>query len=202
MFLKPILEVKDLSVSFSQYTKGFHRKTLQVISDLDIALYPGKIVAVVGASGSGKSLLAHAILNVLPENATVKGDIFYKGKKVSPEDQVRLRGKDWVLIPQSVGYLDPLLQIKKQIEITMDASEVKAGLVSKWFKKYNLSNAVAAMYPYQLSGGMARKVLLTTALSSHAEVIIADEPTPGLDATSLEAVLKDFKDLANNGCAV
>ena len=59
MFLKPILEVKDLSVSFSQYTKGFHRKTLQVISDLDIALYPGKIVAVVGDRKSTRLKSSH-----------------------------------------------------------------------------------------------------------------------------------------------
>lgn len=198
----PILKVKALSISFSQYTRGLHRKSLQVISDLDIELYAGKIVAVVGASGSGKSLLAHAILNLLPENAQVKGEFYYKGNKVTSEDQCRLRGKEWVLIPQSVSYLDPLIKVKKQIEITMDASDVKSGRVSKWFKKYGLSKTVADMYPYQLSGGMARKVLLTTALSTHAQVIIADEPTPGLDPASLEAVLKDFRDLADSGCAV
>jgi peptide/nickel transport system ATP-binding protein len=202
MIETPILEVKDLSVSFSQYTRGLRRKTLQVISDLDIELYAGKIVAVVGASGSGKSLLAHAILNLLPENAQVKGTFYYKGEKITSVDQCRLRGKEWVLIPQSVNYLDPLMKVKKQIEITMDATEVKDGLVSKWLKKYGLSKSVDTLYPHQLSGGMARKVLLTTALSAHPKVIIADEPTPGLDAASLDAVLKDFRDLANMGCAI
>lgn len=199
---KPILEVKRLSVSFSQYAKGLHRKTLQVITDLDIELYPGKITAVVGSSGSGKSLLAHAILDLLPENAQAEGHFYYKGINVTKEDQRRYRGKEWVLIPQSVNYLDPLLNVKKQIEITMDKMDVKSGGVSKWLNKYGLKQSTEKMYPFQLSGGMARKVLLTTALSTQAQIIIADEPTPGLDPESLEIVLKDFRALADQGCAI
>ena len=202
MDIQPILKVKDLNIKFSQYDKGLRRKSLEVISEMDIDLYEGKIVAVVGASGSGKSLLAHAILGLLPDNAEFKGTFVYKGKTLKAEEQQSMRGKEWVLVPQSVSYLDPLLKVKKQIEITMDPAEIKAGVLSIWFGKYGLSNAVKAMYPFQLSGGMARKVLLTTALAARAKVIIADEPTPGLDEQSLQAVLKDLRELADIGCAV
>ena len=62
----PILEVENLSISFQQYEAGFKQKNLKVISSLNVTLEEGEILAVVGASGSGKSLLAHAILGILP----------------------------------------------------------------------------------------------------------------------------------------
>lgn len=198
----PILQVKNLNIKFSQFDRGLRRKTLEVISDLDIDLHEGEILAVVGASGSGKSLLAHAILDLLPENAEATGTFIYQRKALSVSEKRALRGKAWVLVPQSVNYLDPLLKVRRQIEITMPPETVKRGLVGKWLGKYGLSKAVEAMYPFQLSGGMARKVLLTTALAMEAKVIIADEPTPGLDEASLKAVLKDLRALADTGCAV
>ena len=63
----PILEVENLSISFKQYTAGLKQKSHKVISSLNVTLEAGEILAVVGASGSGKSLLAHAILGILPE---------------------------------------------------------------------------------------------------------------------------------------
>ena len=90
----PILSVKDLGVSFSQYTKGLRRRDLQVITNLDVDLYEGEILAVVGSSGSGKSLLAHAILGILPDNATTEGHIIYKGKKLTSKEKENLRGNE------------------------------------------------------------------------------------------------------------
>ena len=66
---EPILKVENLGISFSQYTKGLVRTDLEVIKNLDIELNKGEILAVVGSSGSGKSLLAHAILGILPHNS-------------------------------------------------------------------------------------------------------------------------------------
>ena len=82
-----ILKVKDLGISFSQYTKGLVRSDLNVIKNLDIELNEGEILAVVGSSGSGKSLLAHAILGILPENASVEGTITYKGEELTRKKQ-------------------------------------------------------------------------------------------------------------------
>ena len=91
---EPILSVKDLGISFSQYTKGLRRRELEVITNLDIDLYEGEILAVVGSSGSGKSLLAHAILGILPDNATTEGNIIYKGKTLTLKDKEKLRGRE------------------------------------------------------------------------------------------------------------
>ena len=88
------MSVKDLGISFSQYTKGLRRRELEVITNLDIDLYEGEILAVVGSSGSGKSLLAHAILGILPDNATTEGNIIYKGKTLTLKDKEKLRGRE------------------------------------------------------------------------------------------------------------
>ena len=204
MSKEPILKVKDLGISFSQYTNGLVRRDLNVIRNLDIELYEGEILAVVGSSGSGKSLLAHAILGILPDNACTQGDIIYKGEILDEKRKEKLRGDEIVLIPQSVNYLDPLKKVGKQIQISIKDKDKKTQdeIVDNLFKKYNLDKKVKNYYPFQLSGGMARKVLLSTALASDSKVIIADEPTPGLDEESLNEVLKDFRDIADSGRAI
>ena len=199
---EPILSVKDLGISFSQYTKGLRRRELEVITNLDIDLYEGEILAVVGSSGSGKSLLAHAILGILPDNATTEGNIIYKGKTLTLKDKEKLRGREIVFIPQSVNFLDPLMKVSKQVKISIENKE-KANKRQRYiFNKYGLDKKVDNLYPFESSGGMARKVLLSTALVSDCKVIIADEPTPGLDEKSLNEALKDFRNIADSGCAI
>lgn len=199
---EPILTVKNLGVSFSQYTKGLRKRDLKVITDLDINLYEGEILAVVGSSGSGKSLLAHAILGILPNNATIEGSIEYKGEQLTQKRKEKLRGKEIVLIPQSVNYLDPLMKVAKQVKISIEDKNNADKIQNSIFKKYGLNEKVNKLYPFQLSGGMARKVLLSTALVSNTNVIIADEPTPGLDEVSLNEALGHFREIADSGCAV
>ena len=199
---EPILSVKDLGISFSQYTKGLRRRELEVITNLDIDLYEGEILAVVGSSGSGKSLLAHAILGILPDNATTEGNIIYKGKSLSLKDKEKLRGRELVFIPQSVNFLDPLMKVSKQVKISIENKEEANKRQRDIFNKYGLDKKVDNLYPFELSGGMARKVLLSTALVSDCKVIIADEPTPGLDEKSLNEALKDFRNIADSGCAI
>ena len=199
---EPILSVKDLGISFSQYTKGLRRRELEVITNLDIDLYEGEILAVVGSSGSGKSLLAHAILGILPDNATTEGNIKKKRKSLSLKDKEKLRGREIVFIPQSVNFLDPLMKVSKQVKISIENKEEANKRQRKIFNKYGLDKKVDNLYPFELSGGMARKVLLSTALVSDCKVIIADEPTPGLDEKSLNEALKDFRNIADSGCAI
>ena len=199
---EPILSVKDLGISFSQYTKGLRRRELEVITNLDIDLYEGEILAVVGSSGSGKSLLAHAILGILPDNATTEGNIIYKGKTLTLKDKEKLRGREIVFIPQSVNFLDPLMKVSKQVKISIENKDEANKRQRDIFNKYGLDKKVDNLYPFELSGGMARKVLLSTALVSDCKVIIADEPTPGLDEKSLNEALKDFRNIADSGCAI
>lgn len=101
-----VLKVENLSVAFSMYSRGLRKKDLEVIHELSIDVKQGEIVAVVGSSGSGKSLLAHAIMGILPENAKTKGDIKYYNDELNDKYLKKLRGKDIAFIPQSVDFLD------------------------------------------------------------------------------------------------
>ena len=143
---EPILSVKDLGISFSQYTKGLRRRELEVITNLDIDLYEGEILAVVGSSGSGKSLLAHAILGILPDNATTEGNIIYKGKSLTLKDKEKLRGREIVFIPQSVNFLDPLMKVSKQVKISIENKEEANKRQRDIFNKYGLDKKVDNFY--------------------------------------------------------
>ena len=111
----PVLEIRGLKISFKQYEKGFRQTQLDVIRNLDVAVKPGEIVAIVGSSGSGKSLLAHAVLGILPYNASQGGEILYNGEPLTKKRVEKLRGEEIVLVPQSLSYLDPLMKTGKQI---------------------------------------------------------------------------------------
>lgn len=196
-----ILTVKDLSVSFHMYDKGLEQYDLKVISNLDLNVCPGEIVAIAGSSGSGKSLLAHAVMGLLPDNASLNGDIIYKGKKLDQSDKENLRGKELALVPQSVAYLDPLMCVGSQVR-GKRSEKKKIEMQKKIFQRLQLKESTEKLYPFQLSGGMARRVLVSTAVLSGADVIIADEPTPGLDLEMALETLKIFRELADEGKAI
>ena len=195
-----LLEIHDLSVSFRMYDRALEQTDLKVISDLHLTVRPGEIVAVAGSSGSGKSLLASAILGILPSNAAVKGHLHYKGEELSPEHQRQLRGSEIALVPQSVAFLDPLMKIGSQADGHKKPrpTQKRRGL----FKRFGLPEKTEQLYPFQLSGGMARRVLVSTALITEAELIIADEPTPGMSLDQALEALKMFRDMADAGKAV
>ena len=195
-----LLEIHDLSVSFRMYDHALEQKDLKVISDLHLTVRPGEIVAVAGSSGSGKSLLASAILGILPGNATVHGHLHYKGKELTTEMQAQLRGSEIALVPQSVAYLDPLMKVGAQAD-----GHKKPRPTAKrrsLFSRFGLPEKTEKLYPFQLSGGMARRVLVSTALITDAELIIADEPTPGMSLSQALEALQMFREMANNGKAV
>ena len=200
-----LLEVNNLSISFTQYVQGLNRHDSKVISDLTIDVGESEIVAILGSSGSGKSLLAHSILGILPYNANVTGEIKYKGQVLDQELKENLRGKEICLIPQSVNFLDPLMKVSEQAigeckdEKEHDEKKIRQREV---FARYGLDESVDDLYPFELSGGMARKVLLSTALIGDPNLLIADEPTPGLDVKSVEESIEDIKNLEENGKGV
>ena len=193
--MTPILEVEDLSISFLQYERGLRRRVLPVIRRLDLSLEAGQVTAVVGSSGSGKSLLAHGILGILPYNARMEGTIRYRGEPLGPQRAAALRGREIVLVPQSVGYLDPLMKVGPQV--SRDRGRAQAAL-----GRYGLGPEVLDLYPFELSGGMARRVLIASAVAASPALVVADEPTPGLDARAAGRILGHFRELAEDGAAV
>ena len=219
-----LLQVEDLSVGFRMYDPdagsffAAQKKTVPVISGLSISVHAGEIVAVVGASGSGKTLLADAIMGLYEPNAQVSGRIWFDGTLQDAESLARLRGCGLSLVPQSVNYLDPLMKVGKQVRgagrgsraarSARTARSVRAARSARTarqralFERYGLAPEVENLYPHELSGGMARRVLLCCALMDGPRVIIADEPTPGLDLELAVRALDDFRSFADAGGGV
>lgn len=194
---EPLLKVEKFSVKFKMYERGLRQKLSVAVRDLNLELNKGEILAIVGSSGSGKSLLAHGIMDILPSNAVIGGEISIKGEKMTPKLMNEKRGKEIVIVPQSVSYLDPLMKIREQVFETSDRTDY-----DEMFAKFGLSKEDSDKLPFQLSGGMARRALVMTAAVSNAELIIADEPTPGLNPKLAHEILAMFKEMANNGKGV
>lgn len=170
-----LLSIKDLSITFTQYGRFLKPFQSTPIQALNLEIKKGELLAIIGASGSGKSLLAHAIMDILPKNASVTGDMIYRGQSLTSKRIKQLRGKDITLIPQSVNYLDPSMKVKHQVRlgISENAKATQEGL----FQQFGLKESDGDLYPFQLSGGMLRRVLFTTCISDKVSLIIADEPT-------------------------
>lgn len=196
-----LLQVEKLSIGFSQYFKGTQKRMIQPILDLHVDINEGEIVAIVGASGSGKSLLAHAVLGILPGNAICSGSIIYRGEELTEKRKCRLRGKEISFIPQSVNYLDPLIAVGKQVQIGLVKNQA-IQRQQELFRRYGLQKRDEKLFPHELSGGMLRRVLFATSVREGVRLVIADEPTPGIHPGALSEILKQLKAFAENGAGV
>lgn len=196
-----ILKMKQLSITFTQYGKQLEQIELPVIHDLNVTVGKGEIVAVVGSSGSGKSLLVHAILGILPQNCDCCGNLYFNGELLDEKRIKELRGKRIVFVPQSVTYLDPLEKVGFQVRKERKTSSV-INRQRKLFDYYGLKKNTEDLYPFELSGGMARRVLLSTAMMENPMLILADEPTPGLHLEAAKKAMRYFRDFADKGNGV
>ena len=197
----PLLEVEHLEVSFLQYERGWRQKTIVPIRDLSLSVHSGEMVAVVGSSGSGKSLLAHAVMGLLPYNGSWKGDIRYRGEALTEKRLKKLRGREIVLVPQSVSYLDPLMRAGEQVRKGKRDSESREKC-RRVLGRYGLGPETEERYPFELSGGMTRRVLIATAVQEEPRLVIADEPTPGLHMDAARRVMGHFREIADGGAGV
>lgn len=205
-----LLQVENLSVGFRMYDSAQHffsaqQRVANVIENLSISVHVGEVVAVVGASGSGKTVLADSIMGLFEPNSLVTGTIWFDGEQMDAMQLEQVRGRGISLVPQGVSHLNPLVRVGKQVEgfgYSKQAASARAQRRRELFDRYDLAPEVANLYPHELSGGMARRVLLCTALMDNPKLIIADEPTPGLDLPLAQAALQDFRDFANAGGGV
>lgn len=199
-----LLQVEDFSLYFVQYEAGLRRRRLDVITGLDLTVDAGELVAVVGASGSGKSLLAHALLGVLPSNAVEGGKVIYDGSPLDHARRCALRGREIALIPQSVTFLDPLARSGAQVRraATLASAGDPAETASAALRRLDLGDEAAARYPHELSGGMVRRVLTAAATIGAPRLVLADEPTPGLHPAVVTRTLQGLRDMADHGSAV
>lgn len=211
-----LLQVEGLSVSFTMYeesegARGFftaQQHAVQAVRDLHLSVHAGEVVAVVGASGAGKTLVADAILGMFEPNAEVRGRIWFDGQLQDGAGLAALRGNGISLVPQSVESLDPLMRVGAQVRGVAHGcgaradAQARCRLQRSLFERYGLGPDVERMRPYELSGGMARRVLLCCALMEEPRLIVADEPTPGLDLELAVRAMDDLRAFADGGGGV
>lgn len=201
-----LLSAQNLSVTFRRVEPGGQMARILVLRQVSLDVGQGEIVAVVGSSGAGKSILAHAILGLLPGNAEIAGHILFRGLELTRDRLTRVRGREIGLIPQSVSFLDPLVRAKHAVQLAarragFDKEQARAAQETA-FARLDLSPDAGNRYPFELSGGMARRVLLAMATVCNPALLVADEPTPGLHEEAVRESLSQLRRLADSGKSV
>lgn len=201
-----VLAISDLTVRFRLPGAIVH-----AVTGISLTVAPGELLAVVGESGCGKSVLAHALLGLLPANATVAGQAMLHGYG-APVDLLAadektlagtVRGRRVGLVPQSPATaLTPVRTGRSLLQETLrahgrastDAETVAAGV--------GLAPADLDLHPHELSGGMAQRLATALALAPDPPLLLADEPTSGLDRPLADATLDLLRARCDQGSAV
>ena len=192
-----MLQATDLTV-----TLGASEQAAQVIAGLSFSLRPGQTLGVVGESGCGKSMMALAVMGLLPKPHAVGGDLRFDGADLSAmtaEQRRRLRGSSMAMIFQEpMTALNPVVtigaQIGEMLEVHRAASPVQAARQAVGLlERVGIADAArrAGAYPHQLSGGMRQRVMIAMAIACKPALLIADEPTTALDV-SVQAQILDL----------
>jgi peptide/nickel transport system permease protein len=202
-----LLRVDGLTVQFDGRQAG---SGTTAIEDVSLVINPGDRVGIVGETGSGKSVLVRAILNILPENAEVlSGSVLVDGHSLFDLDgdtMRKLRGTTIApILPNPKAQLNPLVRIGKIFSGVLRAhgedldSDAIAMRSRAALEQVGISDAERRLrqYPHELSGGMAQRVCIALSLLHSPKLLIADEPTAGLDVTVQRQVLDVLTELSN-----
>lgn len=196
-----MLKLNEISVEYS-----LGKTSILALSNVSFSLNPKEILGILGESGSGKSTLALTIMRSLPKNAKiVSGEVIFKERNLLnlPEDELNaIRWKKISIVPQnSMNALSPVHRIRDQLRDILllhepELEEKEAiSIMKEKLKLANISEDVLDKFPHQLSGGMRQRVLIAASLLCNPEVVIADEPTTGLDVVTQYQILKELKSL-------
>ncbi len=177
-----------------------------LVHDASFGVRAGELVALVGHSGSGKSVTARALLGLLPFfPGRVAGEVWVDGQPCKTEaDFARVRGARVALVPQDGrGGLDPLWRVGRTIREAARLAGVDEDPLP-WLEAAGFSTPgpVATCFPHELSGGMAQRAAIAAALARKSAVLIADECTSGLDVSVQRTVLQRLRKLADDGGGV
>lgn len=201
--MEELLQIENLSVSIASPAG-----TVRAVRDVSFSLYPGEVLAIVGESGCGKSILCKSIMKLLPKSAKIDGGrILADGIDItgySGRDMRKLRGKLFSMIFQDpMTALDPTIPIGRQIAEAILVHEPRLGKESVYRRVIELMELVGiqepkqrySMYPYNFSGGMRQRSVMAIALAANPRILLADEPTTALDVTIQAQILDLLKEV-------
>lgn len=197
------MELSAQNLTITAQMKGSERST--IVSGLSFSVPTGKKLAIVGGSGSGKTMSALAILGLLPENCTASGSVKLGGTdllELSGKARRKLLGREMVLIPQSgADFLNPSRTVGYQFNENLAALGVakaerkERALTLLRLVGFEQPERVLVAYPFQLSGGMAQRVVTALAALGSPKLVIADEPTRGIDKALVALFLHNLQTL-------
>lgn len=192
-----LLQVKNLSVSFDSAAGE-----VQAVRDVSFSLKKGEVLAIVGESGCGKSVLCKSIMKLLPASAKIKkGNILIHGTDITSyreQDMQKIRGKVFSMIFQDpMTSLNPTIKIGQQIAEAVLVHDKKKTKEQVYQRVIELMELVGIehpheryhLYPYNFSGGMRQRSVMAIALASNPDILFADEPTTALDVTIQAQIL-------------
>ncbi|SMC89570.1 ABC transporter ATP-binding protein [Sporomusa malonica] len=201
--MNPLLDVQELAVSFDT-----HAGEVKAVNSVSFQVFPGEAVGIVGESGCGKSVTAHAIMQLIttPPGKYMNGKILFEGTDLlqRPEtDMERIRGNDISMIFQDpMTALNPVLTIGMQIaeSLQLHQNMNKAAAYTQAVELLRLVGIPSPEqrvknYPHQFSGGMRQRAMIAITLACNPKLLIADEPTTALDVTIQAQILALMKDL-------
>lgn len=180
-----LIEIKGLKVTFPT-----EAGPVRAVDCVDLQLGVREKLGLIGETGSGKSVLTHAILRLLQPDALCEGEILYQGRNLlglAPTEMRRLRGRELALIPQNRA-LNPLQTVGKQLlETLRQAGYSKKEAAAKMLELLRSVGAIdpdswAKAYPHECSGGMCERIVIALSLAFSPSLLLADEPTKGLDS--------------------
>lgn len=199
----PLLVVDSLNVEFASSSGTVH-----AVRDVTFTVDRGETLGVVGESGSGKSVTASAIIQLIdPPGRVTSGRILFDGEdlvRASDRRIRRLRGRQIAMIFQNpTASLNPVFTIGHQMREVLDVVGTKRSdvesTIAEILTRVGIPNPsrIIHHYPFELSGGMNQRVMIGMALAAKPQLLIADEPTTALDATTQKRILTELTDLTN-----
>jgi len=196
-----ILSIRGLTVMFR-----IPRGILTAVDHLDLDVYRGECLALVGESGCGKSVLAHTILRLVEPNEIIKGGkIIFEGKDVFSFSKKELREYRWrdvsIIFQGALNSLNPVLRVVDHMIDTVQAHErtKKEEIIERASKLLDMvrldANTVLYRYPHELSGGMKQRVVSAMALLLKPKLVILDEPTSALDMLTQKFFIRILREI-------
>jgi peptide/nickel transport system ATP-binding protein len=194
---KPLLDIRDLTVEFAT-----RRGTVTAVRNIDISVDKGETLGIVGESGSGKSVTSFAVMRILDRAGRIaEGSVTFSGidlRSASDHDMADMRGREMSMIFQNPrAALNPIRKVGHQIEdvLLRHVQAVRSNVKEKAIdilKQVRIARPEERYhaYPFELSGGMCQRIVIAIALACKPQLLIADEPTTGLDVTTQKAVME------------
>ncbi|MEZ5821898.1 MAG: ABC transporter ATP-binding protein [Xanthobacteraceae bacterium] len=197
MTAQPLLDIQDLTVEFTT-----RRGIVKAVQQVNISVARGETLGIVGESGSGKSVTSYAVMRILDRAGRIaEGSVMFSGidVKAASEAEMRdLRGREISMIFQNPrAALNPIRKVGNQIEDVLRQHAQQSQVADRGEKAIEALEQVKITrpreryhaYPFELSGGMCQRVVIALALACNPRLLIADEPTTGLDVTTQKAVM-------------